>query len=191
MPTKHIISLILIIILAFLALAAQQLKIKDQPLARVEAQEYMHGLKLYNYDEHGILKNFISAISWKFIPKSGYSLIQQPDLTIYKNPNYFYNITANSGNLLHKTLSDKINLIKLSSQVRIKQEYLQNVQQKSGFTLTTQYLEFDPTTELATTNQPVTISKPGLLLTGTGMKADLKNNQLELHKNVSTKFQSQ
>lgn len=189
MQKTYIASLILIIILA--VLVTGQFKINDKQLINTEAQEYMHGLKLYNYDEKGLLKNFISAISWKFIPKNGYSVIKQPNVTIYKYPNYFYNITANSGHLIHKTLNGKVDLIKLSSQVNIKQQYLNNANKKSGFTLTTEYLEFDPKTELAITNQPVVISKPGLLITGTGMNADLKNNQLELHKNVSTKFQSQ
>jgi len=189
MKNSYIISLILIIMLV--VLVRLQFKIHDKQIVQSEAQEYMHELKLYNYDEQGGLKNFISAASWKFIPKDQHSVIKQPNVTIYKYPSYFYNITADSGNLIHKTLNGKIDLIKLFSQVNIKQQHIDSTKKKSGFTLTTSYLEFDPKTELATTKQSVTIYKPGLLITGTGMNADLKNNQLELHKNVATKYQNQ
>ncbi len=189
MQKSYIISGILILL--SVVLIKQQFNINDKPLARTEAQEYMNGLKLYNYNEQGVLKDFISAVSWKFIPQNRYSVIEQPNITIYKNLDYLYNITADSGNLMHKNLNDKIQLIKLRSKVVIKQQYLDSSKHKSGFTLNTSYLEFNPDTELATTNQQVTINKTGLLITGTGMHADLKQNQLELHQNVATKYNKQ
>lgn len=188
MPKSYIISGILIIIIV--VLIKQQNSTKPLQSLPNEMQEYMLSLKLYNYNEQGALKNFISAVSWKFTSNKKQSLISKPDVTIYKYPNYLYNIKAESGRVVHKSLNDQSDLIKLTDNVEVKQKYLDESNKKPGFTLTTQYLELIPETGLAATDQHITIYKPGLIITGIGMNANLKSNQLEIHKDVKTKYQS-
>lgn len=188
MQKSYIVSGILIIII--IILIKQQDNDKPLQLAQNDTQEYMLGLKLYDYNEQGALKNFISAVAWKFTSNKRQSLITKPDVTIYKYPNYLYNIQAESGHVIHKELHDQSDLIKLTNNVRVKQQYLDNSSKKSGFTLTTEYLEITPETGLATTDQYITIYKPGLMITGIGMNANLKLNQLEIHKDVQTKYQN-
>ena len=188
MQKSYIISGILIIIIVFLI--KQQDNDKPLQLAQNETQEYMLDLKLYDYNEQGALKNFISAVTWKFNSNKKQSLITKPDVTIYKYPNYLYKITAESGHVMHKALHDQNDLIKLTNNVQVKQQYLDDSTKKSGFTLTTQYLEVTPETGLAITDQHITIYKPGVMITGIGMNANLKLNQLEIHKDVKTKYQN-
>ena len=149
----------------------------------------MHKIHINNYDEQGTIKNSMTAESWQFFPEHQYSIIKHPNVIVYKPTGYVYNISADLGHLMHKSrsLSDKIDLIKLSHNVGIKQKHI--TKENPGFSLSTSYLEFNPTTELATTTKEVSISRTGLLITGIGMNADLKHNQLELHKNVTTKYQ--
>ena len=189
--TTTLTSLILIIIsLIAFGIIFTKLKIKEhnQKITNTDTQEYMYTLNVHNYDEQGSLKNSIIATSWQFFPEQQYSIVKQPHVVVFKNTGHIYNITANLGNIIHKdtTLNNDIELIKLFNNVDVTQQHASNP--NTGFTLKTSYLEFNPSTELATTTKDVVITKIGLIMTGTGMNADLKQNQLELHKNVSTKY---
>lgn len=188
MQKSYIISGILIIII--IVLIKQQDNSKPLQLAQNDTQEYMLSLKLYDYNEEGTLKNFISAVDWKFNSNKRQSLIGKPEVTLYKYPSYLYHIKAESGHVMHKALHGQSDLIKLTNNVQVKQQYLDDNNKKSGFTLTTQYLEINPETGLATTDQYITIYKPGLMITGIGMNANLKLNQLEIHRDVQTKYQN-
>lgn len=187
----NLISLILIIIsliIFWIVFTKIQTKEHNQKITNNDTQEYMHKLNAHNYDEHGSLKNSIIAASWQFFPERKYSIVNEPTVVVYKTTGDNYNITANIGHIIHTEpmLNNNIELIKLFHNVDITQQHI--FKPNFGFTLNTSYLEFNPTTELAYTSKEVTITKVGLIMTGTGMHADLKQNQLELHKNVSTKY---
>ncbi|MGD0466713.1 MAG: LPS export ABC transporter periplasmic protein LptC [Gammaproteobacteria bacterium] len=181
------ILIIISLIVFWFVFTKLQTKEPNQKITN-NTQEYMYNLNIHNYDEQGLLKNSIIAASWQFYPEQQYSIVKQPNIVIYKPTGQVYNITANFGNIMHTntTLNDNISLIKLFNNVYINQQHAYN--QSTGFTLNTSYLEFNPSTELASTTKDVTITKVGLVITGTGMNANLKQNQLELHKNVSTKY---
>ncbi len=180
-------SIILLIIISTILLI-KQTNIKDPSLfSQNQSQEYMEGVKLYSYDPKGILKNFITSDDWKFSAITNISVIKNPKVIIYKWPEHTYKIIANLGKILHhNNLSYEIKLIQLYSNIHIQQKYLNN--NRSGFNLNTSYLEFNPNNEIATTEKPVSIHKPGLIINGIGMQADLKNHQLELYNNVNSKY---
>jgi LPS export ABC transporter protein LptC len=186
------VSLILIIIFVSLLI---KLQIKPKQLTiynNNQIFEYMSKFKMLVFNEQGILSNEITANYWKFSPNQQYSIIKQPNMTIYKNNKnneYYYNITANLANIVHESSTNKINFIKLFDNVAVTKKNIHKT--NSWINLKTSYLEFNPNTDLANTNKDVIITKPGLLMTGTGMKADLKNNNLELNNNVSTQYISQ
>lgn len=183
------VSLILIIIFVTLLI---KLQIKPKQLTisnNNQIFEYMSKFKMLTFNEQGVLANEITANYWKFAPNQQHSIINQPNMTIYKNDKnkeYYYNITANLAKIIHEASNNKINFIKLFDNVFVTKKNIYKT--NSWINLKTSYLEFNPNTNLANTTQDVIITKPGLLMTGTGMKADLKNNHLELNNNVSTKY---
>lgn len=142
--------------------------------------EYMYNINLYKYNINGILTTNITANYWQFFPKQQESIITNPSMMLYKDNNDSYKVVAN------KATVNKDNLIKLSNNVNV-QQYKYN--QENGFNLLTSYLELHPDTDIAYTPENIVITKPGLTITATGMQANLKHNQLDLHKNVSTKYE--
>jgi len=55
-------------------------------------------------------------------------------------------------------------------------------------TLTTQHITYNPNTQLISSDQLVKISQPNLQMTGTGLRADLKNNQYQLLSDVKGEY---
>lgn len=195
MTKSSTINAVLLILIIFFVILLIKLQFKPKKLNTANNNqifEYMSKFKMLVFNEQGVLSNEITANYWKFLPNQQYSIINQPNMIIYKNNKnneYYYNITANLANITHESSTNKINFIKLFDNVMVtkKNTYKTN----SWINLKTSYLEFNPNTDLANTNKDVIITKPGLLMTGTGMKADLKNNNLELNNNVSTQYISQ
>lgn len=186
-PSVVTLTLLILIVTSLIIFNKINSNTINIPLINKKPIEYMYKLIVYNYDEHGILKNFIKANSWRFVPKKQYSTVHYPDITIYKTDKLIYNITANLANVVQKNLyNDQIDHIKFFDNVIVNKQHINK--HNSEFNLVTSYLEFNPNTEHAYTNKQVTINKTGLIITGTGMTADLKNNQLDLHKNVFTTY---
>ena len=152
-----------------------------------EPAEYIKNLNIYNYDPKGNLKSYTSANSWKFSDNYTYSLFEQPHTAIFEYPDYFYEIKADFGIMSHHKAKPIIEDIKLSSNIIIKQKYLNDIN-KSGFILNTDYLEFNPNNETAKTHKKVIIHKPGLTITGTEMEANFKTQEVELKNNVITEY---
>jgi LPS export ABC transporter protein LptC len=189
MQKSYLISFIFIIlIVVFGVLINKQSEISQTLPKRDVPSEYMKKLKIHNYTPAGELKSFISGEYWEFINNKRVSLITKPKILIYKYPKHLYNVTADHGHIIHQQFSDEVYLIKLYSEVDVIQKYLEDSSNDYAFKLNTSYLEFNLKTEIATTEKKVTIYKPGLLVTGIGMNADLKLNQLELHEKVATTY---
>jgi len=185
----YILSIFLMVLIA--VLVKQQSNLTNKKLPTQEPREYMRNLKLYHYDTDGNIQDYITGKWWEFIPQHKYSVIQQPRVNIYKKSKYSYKISADSGQILHQKLNGKIDLIKLLSSVFIQQVSSINYNPtEDGFDLSTSYLEFNPNNNIATTKEAVKIHKPGLLITSDGMQANLATNQLDLTKNVVTKYQN-
>lgn len=142
--------------------------------------EYMRNINLYKYNINGILQTKIIADYWQFFPKQQASIITNPNIMLYKDNNDSYNMIAS------KATINKEKIIKLFNNVSIQQY---KYDKKEGFNLRTTYLELNPDTNIAYTPENIIITKPGLTITATGMQANLKYNDLDLHKNVSTKYE--
>lgn len=174
----NVTLLFVTIIFMFIIVKLQSKDSNNKPIQN-QPFEYMRNVNLYKYNTQGILNNAIIATYWQFFPTQQTSIIKNPNIMLYKDNGNTYNIIAGSANI------NKEKLIKLFNSVNIQQY---NNKKTAGFNVSTSYLEFNPNTEIAYTTKHVTITKPGLIISGIGMNANLKQHQLELHKNVSTKY---
>ena len=152
--------------------------------------EQMRGVQAYQYDKSGDLINYMLADDWKFSTVHQTSTFNNPHVVVFKAPNYIYVINSNFGKILHKDFNSKLETIKLFNKVQVEKKS-SNILDKSGFKLNTDYLEFDPLTELATTDKAVTIYKHEIILNAIGMEANLKTHQMELKSNVVTEYHQQ
>ncbi|MEA3405176.1 MAG: LPS export ABC transporter periplasmic protein LptC [Pseudomonadota bacterium] len=55
-------------------------------------------------------------------------------------------------------------------------------------TLKTEHITYNPNTQIISSDQHVEISQPNSLMTGTGLKADIKNNHYQLLSNVKGEY---
>lgn len=175
-----IINISLLLTLMFLIIIIKPQNKNRYNIPEQKPFEYMYNINLYKYNINGLLTINITANYWQFFPKQQHSIITNPNIMLYKDNNDSYKVVAS------KATVNKDKLIKLSNNVSV-QQYKHN--QQPGFSLLTSYLELNPDTSIAYTPENIVITKPGLTITATGMQANLKDNQLNLHHNVSTKYE--
>lgn len=83
------------------------------------------------------------------------------------------------------SIDDESAIISLSGNVLLRND---NPDEEPAYEIQTETLEFKPRDRFASTDAQVRITQPGVLLTATGMDADLENEMLVLKAEVSGQF---
>lgn len=147
-------------------------------------QEYMTQVSMWSYTETGQLKNEMSANYWAYLPETKASQLNEPHLIVYKPDNTLWHIKSKKGRILQPTVG-VIDEVELMEDVEIERPGSAKVM---PLKLETSVIRYRPKTEYAETDQFITMTKPDLKITGTGMKAFLDKNFVELLHNVKTYY---
>lgn len=145
-------------------------------------QEYMKDAFVSIYSEEGSLKNELSSQYWAYLPREKISRLVKPYLKIYKKDGSTWLINALKGKALQPTIGT-IEQLELQQEVVIERPQTTSLY---PLKLETSQITYEPKTEIAKTNQFITMTKPGLKVTGFGMRAYLNQGSVELLQDVKT-----
>jgi LPS export ABC transporter protein LptC len=183
---KTYIGLIAIILLGgflFWVKPADKAAGEDLSLSK-RPQEYMIKAFVTFYTEEGNLKNQLSADYWAYFPKIQASLLTTPHLTVYKADGTLWKVDAKKGKLQQPTLGS-IEKISLQEKVILERP---GTATAMPIKLETEMLDYHPKQQFAEGDQSITLIKPGLKITGIGLRAFLDKGIVELLKNVQTQY---
>ena len=159
-------------------LLANRIQMNKQP------QEYMKNVDATLFDEQGELKNELSAEYWAYLPTTGNSILKLPHLTVHKPNHAIWIVDAKQGKIKQPTLGNLENIL-LQEKVVVQRK------ETAGFIpmiLETEELKYQPKEQYAETQQFVNITKPGLKITGIGLRAFLNEGRVELLNDVKTYY---
>ena len=128
------------------------------------------------YDEQGLLSHTMQSDSVYHRPEDNTALIRQPFFTLYEQGQATWTIKANSG-IVH---SDG-NRIDLEQRVVIASHDEKNTMKTPAMTVLTD-------DQLALTDKPVTLLGANGFTRSIGLKADLKNQEVHLLKQVRGQY---
>lgn len=149
-----------------------------------QPQEYMVKAFVTQYTPEGTLKNQMSADYWAYFPTTKASILTIPHVTVYKPDGTVWHIDAKHGQLQQPTLGsiDKITLEE--DVILMRPETLKAIPIK----LETKTLHYHPKKQFAESDALITMNKPGLKVTGLGLRAFLDKGSVELLHNVKTYY---
>ena len=154
--------------------------------AKKNPQEYMTNFFVSIFSKEGHLKNELSANYWAYQPETEGSTLTMPHLVIYKPDGSLWTIDANRGFIKQANIAT-LDQINLHNNVVISRPASNTI---FPITLETPDLYYQPHKEYAETDQCVTMKKPGLKISGIGMRAFLDKGSVELLRDVKTYYSS-
>jgi lipopolysaccharide export system protein LptC len=125
-----------------------------------------------HFDENGDIQNQIYSPKVTHYSENDTSFLTKPSLVMHTLDHQTWIITAENGSSTHGTKE-----ILLKDNVKVERI---KVLQNTTSTLTTDLLRAYPDTNLAETDQPVTIIQPGSIVKSIGMTANLKTGDINL-----------
>lgn len=141
---------------------------------------FMKGATLIQYDHQGNRARKIEAQSVQH--NLGNSTYQAPRMLRHNQNGSRIEVTARNGQL-----DDAQQQLQLSGDVKLyKTTTAGKVQQ-----IRTEQMDYFPATEIAETSAPVTLLAPGHEVTAVGLRADLKNGQIDLLSEVKGLHQNE
>lgn len=147
-------------------------------------QEYMQHAHIRVFNEQGFLKDELSVSNWAYRSEQSLSTLTAPFLTIHKPNGTIWTLRAKSGTITQPTLGDFEKIVLKETVV------LERIQahRTDPLKLETDELCYIPKEQSVTTEQRVTLNKPGLRMTGIGLRALLDQNTVTLLKDVKTEY---
>lgn len=149
-----------------------------------QPQEYMVRVFVSVFEANGALKNELSAGYWAYLPDLQISQLTNPHLTLYKPDGTTWLIDAKEGRVIQPKLG-AIEQIRLQKQVVIERPATKTA---ILIKLETEEIQYHPKKEYAESEQFITMTKPGLKITGTGLRAFLDQGFVELLRDVKTHY---
>jgi len=187
-PRQRLAVLFLLLVFSMILLRYTQLIPTVRPMnASVLPQEYMKMVELTTYDTTGSLKNALYADYWAYSPQTEHSVLNRPKLVVYK-PESVWEIVANQAKVSQPNIG-AIENIALTKNVVLQSTPL-TADNDDIVTVETEALDYQPEKQYAETTQFVKMTKPALTITGTGLRAFLENNWVELLHDVKTYYTS-
>lgn len=188
---KNNIFLLIIAILSFclwyFVKPAADLRPKAAQFIEPMPQEYMVNAFITIFATNGFVKEKLSTNHWAYLPATERSLLTLPHLTVYKPDGITWCINAKEGWTKQPTLGT-IEQIELQNEVVIERLATANV---LPIKLESNQIKYSPKKQFAENDQLVKITKPGLTITGVGLRAFLDRNFVELLQNVKAHYISQ
>lgn len=148
-------------------------------------QEYMHNLRIINFDKQGKPKEAMHADYWEFNPQVGCSDLIKPHVTVYKPNGDIWYLKSNKAFAWHPTISEKVTKIDMQDNVVIERPA---INQTTPIKMETLALEYLPDQEMISTKEFVRMQQPGLTISGYGLVGYLDRNWIELHDKITTIF---
>ncbi len=170
------------LVLLFLLKPSQEALEKKNSLRR--PQEYMTNVFITTFTETGALKNKLSALYWAYLPEKEISTLTKPHLTVFKPDGSFWFIHAATGQIKQPNIG-VIDQITLQQQVVLERP---QTTASTAVKLETEELHYQPKKHYAESEKFVTLTKPGLKITGTGLRAFLDQSSVELLRDVKTYY---
>ncbi|NNF50940.1 MAG: LPS export ABC transporter periplasmic protein LptC [Gammaproteobacteria bacterium] len=156
----------------------------DRPDTAGATQEskgyYIKGAAILGTDEDGGLLYRVEATDIRHMP--GENMVALTDVTVRYSAagQPAWSVTSATG-----SIDDASSEISLEGEVRLRNE---STAQEEPYLIETDTLLFSPRRRYASTSAQVRITQPGVLLTATGMEADLEKEMLQLKASVSGQF---
>lgn len=148
---------------------------------KVLASAYAINAKQSNTDRHGIISNELFAKKVEQFDGRQQSLLTQPNYRYYKHGKALWEVSADSGTIFHQE-NNRVVLTGHVTAKRFANDKLESLE------LSTSTLTIDPDKKLATTNATVTIRQNDNVMTGVGMRADLKTGAISLLSHINSTF---
>ncbi|HXH54721.1 MAG TPA: LPS export ABC transporter periplasmic protein LptC [Gammaproteobacteria bacterium] len=161
-------------------------KPQNHTQAKKNPQEYMTQFFVTVFTTEGGVKNRLSANYWAYQPETEGSTLTTPHLVIYKPNGTLWTIDADRG-FIKQAHIGTLDQIDLHNNVVINRPATGTF---VPMTLETNELYYQPSKEYAETDQLVVMRKPGLKISGIGMRAFLDKGSVELLRDVKTYYTS-
>jgi len=184
---RNNLFLLLIALLSFGLSALIKAKPETVPkthIAKKDPQEYMKGVFVTIFTEQGLLKDELSAHYWAYLPEAKISTLVTPQLIVYKPDGTTWIINAKRGKIKQPTLGT-IEQIALQEEVVLERPATKIT---LPIKLETEELRYQPKKQYAESDVFITMTKPDLKITGTGLRAFLDQSSVELLRDVKTYY---
>lgn len=178
-----IVLALLSITLLFFVKSHEHKLLKNVHIER-NPQEYMTHFFATVFTEKGLLKNKLSAKYWAYQPEIEGSTLTTPHLVIFKPDGSLWTIDADRGFIKQPNIGTL-------DQIILHNNVVINRPATDAFipmTLETNELLYQPSQEYAESDQFVVMTKPGLKISGVGMRAFLNQGSVELLRDVKTYY---
>jgi LPS export ABC transporter protein LptC len=149
-----------------------------------QPEEYMSEVLVWTFTEAGDLKHKLSAVYWAYRPETSSSTLTTPYLTVYRPDNTIWNINAKRGKVNQPNIG-RVEQVELLENVVLERP---ETKTDMPIKIETEVIRYQPKQQYAETDQFLTLSKPDLKITGTGMRAFLDRSFVELLQNVKTYY---
>jgi len=173
---------VLSLMLLFLVKATDYSSASLKAFLDKKPQEYMVNAFVTIFTEGGSLKNELSAKYWAYLPEKKKSTFNTPHLTIYKPDGTLWHIDAQKGEAIQPNIGtiEKVILQKKVVLERPGSSVADPIQ------VNTEEMDYYPKNQYAENQKFVQMNKPGLTITGVGLRAFLENGSVELLQDVKT-----
>ena len=172
------ISTIVLLLWGFLE--PERRLIETRPDYVGEADAYVRGAKVRQFDVDGRLTHSLKGEELRHLPDSGNTLIDQPQMTLYREGKAPISATAELGEL-----ESGNEVFWLRQKARVYNQVDQR------YRLESEYLKVLPELELVETDAAVAIFQPSGTTHARGMTADLSRDRLLLHNAVRGEYETQ
>lgn len=149
-----------------------------------QPEEYMSEVKVWNFSETGELKHYLSAHDWAYRPETASSKLTTPHLIVYKPDQSVWEINAKGGHIKQPDIG-RVEQVELIGNVVLERLA---TNKEMPIKVETEVVRYQPKSQYAETDQFLTLTRPDLTITGTGMRAFLDKSFVELLSNVKTSY---
>ena len=156
----------------------------QQPLAPLQYDAYATGVTSVLYTPSGQIEYTLDAAEQVHYLDNT-TLLQSPFVRLYRTSGVLWNIVASSGRIHAAENGDAIQRLDLQDGV----ELFQIDELGRRMSLTTEFLSVFPDTQSMSTDREVTMNTDSLLQTATGMRADLRQDQLTFLGQVRGRYE--
>lgn len=180
--TRQIIIrvIILLMIIALIWLFIRSSKLTVHPNKPENPDAFMTNIHAMQIDKDGKLQNILDGTTATHYAKDNVTTFDNPRIVIHKEHQPPWYISADNGKALNG-----VTTIQLWGNVQIHQP--PGVGSHDVTFLTTQ-LTYYPDQSFATTDEPVTIKRPGSIVHATGLRADLKKGYVKLMSKTDAQY---
>ncbi|MBS0286212.1 MAG: LPS export ABC transporter periplasmic protein LptC [Proteobacteria bacterium] len=155
------------------------------PPVQTVIDQSLKGIYATRFDESGQMIEVLTMKSWQHEQGQKHSQLEAPDLKIYQKNGEHWQICAKSGQSVQTQVYKKIESLQLSDDVTVIKV---GTTPNSKWELKTQNMHYQPALSLATTTNPVFITGQGTNIQAIGMRANLKEQTINLLGNVKSHY---